>query len=159
MSFEPVRLDHNGQVLYLHPAPGLTEDLPADISVLKAAGVSAVITLLTEEELEENGLRTLGDEVRLHDMHWFHLPIRDFGTPDEAFEAAWPDVLEKLREVMDAGGAVSIHCKGGRGRTGIVAAKLLLAEGGEMDAVTTAVKAARAGALEDPPAMEYLKTL
>jgi ADP-ribosyl-[dinitrogen reductase] hydrolase len=82
---------------------------------------------------------------------WHHLPITDFGTPQAAFEAAWQQAGPGLREKLRGGGRVLVHCAAGRGRSGTIAARLLV-ELGEADAATAIarVRAVRPGAIETP---------
>src|SRR5690606_41834474 len=53
----------------------------------------------------------------------------DLSVPDRAFEQQWSDVRDAIRMNLSGGGKVVIHCRGGLGRTGLVAARLLVEEG------------------------------
>jgi protein-tyrosine phosphatase len=59
--------------------------------------------------------------VRAHGMEWRHLPIRDVDVPDQRFEAAWALIGPELHDRLAAGDRILIHCRGGLGRTGLVA--------------------------------------
>ncbi len=76
-------------------------------------------------------------------MRWFHLPIEDDLAPDAAFEAAWQQALPQLRELLGDGKHLVIHCKGGSGRTGLVAAALLMTLGQPQQEAMAAIKAHR----------------
>jgi len=67
----------------------------------------------------------------------------------QAFEQAWPWVRLRLLHHLRAGRSVVVHCKGGLGRAGTVAARMLVEFGGlsPTQAVQT-VHAARPGAVE-----------
>jgi ADP-ribosyl-[dinitrogen reductase] hydrolase len=78
-------------------------------------------------------------------MEWHHLPIRDVSVPDAAFERSWPADAARLRALIDAGANVLIHCKGGLGRTGMVAARLLVERGADPAAAMRDVRAVRPG--------------
>ena len=43
---------------------------------------------------------------------------------DAAFEAKWPEVSRSLRSRLDAGENILVHCRGGLGRAGMIAARL-----------------------------------
>lgn len=142
-------------------APGKTQsgalsgsharDLAADLDVIAAWNAAAVVTLLEPFELEALRIPTLGEEVRRRFMEWHHHPIVDGDVPDAAFEAAWPDLSSRLRRLLDLGGRVLVHCKGGLGRAGSVAARLLVEAGVPADAAIETVRAARPGAIETLP--------
>ncbi len=69
-------------------------------------------------------------------MEWHHLPIIDADIPREPFDAAWPQVGPVLRAHLAAGHRIVLHCLGGLGRTGTIAARLLIEMGsiGRVDA-------------------------
>ncbi len=90
----------------------------------------------------------IGAEVRRRHMEWEHWPIADYGVPDAAFVAAWPARSARLRSLLACGGRVLVHCKGGLGRAGTVAARLLVEAGAVPDAAIATVRAARPGAIE-----------
>ncbi|GAA5194088.1 protein phosphatase [Ferrimonas gelatinilytica] len=157
MSFSPVLTEADGFKLALHPAPGLEAPLAEDIALLKAAGVSAVVTTLTEAELASLGLTALGQSLEAARLSWFHLPVEDKSLPAGAFDARWPEALPQLKALLEAGERVSVHCRGGTGRTGLVAAKLVLSCGGDWDKTLAAIRAARPGALTAESQLDYLK--
>ena len=59
-------------------------------------------------------------------MEWWHLPIRDTRTPGPNFENGWKAAGEAIRDRLQMGFDVLVHCKGGQGRAGTVAARLLV---------------------------------
>ena len=71
------------------------------------------------------------------------------GVPDGAFESAWRDTGAQLHAILARGGRVLLHCMAGRGRSGTIAARLLV-ESGAMAAPEAigAVRAVRPGAIE-----------
>ena len=157
MSFSPVLTEADGFLLALHQAPGLESPLADDIASLKAAGVSAVVTTLTEDEMAEYGVADLGQQVEAAGLTWYHLPVPDKSLPEEAFEARWPEAQQRLQALLEAGARVAVHCRGGTGRTGLVAAKIVLACGADWDKTLDAIRSARPGALTSEPQLEYLK--
>jgi len=59
-------------------------------------------------------------------MAWYHLAIRDRGVPAAEFESRWTDVGGTLRGLLSERRDVLIHCLGGLGRSGMIAARLLV---------------------------------
>jgi ADP-ribosyl-[dinitrogen reductase] hydrolase len=81
-------------------------------------------------------------------MAWFHLPIADVSAPDGSFETAWTEAGRQLRSRLRNGFDIVVHCKGGLGRAGTVAARLLSELGMEPADAIQAVREARPGAIE-----------
>lgn len=123
-------------------------DLATDLDTIAAWNASAVVTLVEEHELERYRVPSLGKQVRLRHMEWHHWPIPDFHAPDAAFDAGWPARSAMLRALLARGGRVLVHCKGGLGRAGTIAARLLVDDGVAPDAAMAVVRAERPGAIE-----------
>ncbi|MGL4251170.1 MAG: tyrosine-protein phosphatase [Aeromonas sp.] len=140
-SLEVPRL--NGQLL-LTPCPG-TQQVPLTLALdqLRLAGAAGVVTLMSGAELVRLELDQLGQQVEHEGLRWFHLPIEDDKAPDAAFEQTWQKVLPLLIAMLAEGKHLVIHCKGGSGRTGLVAATLLLTLGQPLDEAMTFIKALR----------------
>lgn len=128
--------------------PGACRTLREDIAALRAWGAGLVVTLAEQAELEALGVPDLGARVRAAGMAWLHLPIRDFDVPDAAFETAWTIAGAAIRTRLLAGRDVVLHCRGGLGRSGMIAARLLVELGTEPEAAIAAARAARPGAIE-----------
>ena len=90
----------------------------------------------------------LGRGSQHRGTQWPHLPIPDVGTPEVEFEAKWPTVSHDLRSYLDSGENILIHCPGGVGRSGMVAARLLCESGDDAETAIARVRAARPGAIE-----------
>jgi ADP-ribosylglycohydrolase/protein-tyrosine phosphatase len=130
-------------------------DLALDLDRVAAWRAGAVVTLLEPHELAELGVDGLGEAVEAKGLEWHHLPIRDVDVPDAAFEAAWVYAGLRLRTRLAAGGRVLVHCKGGLGRGGMVAARLLAELGWEPERAIAAVRAARPRAIETEAQRRY----
>jgi hypothetical protein len=114
--------------LAISPRPRGGDWLNDEIRAWRAAGVNAVLSLLTPDEEESLGLQKEGRMVRGQDMTFLSFPIRDRDVPDSETELA--AVLEKVRRALSVGNNVLVHCRQGIGRTGMVAACLLAPHGG-----------------------------
>ena len=133
-------------------------DLGADLDVIAAWNAAAVVTLVEPHELDSLGITLLGAEVQRRHMQWHHWPIRDYGVPDETFEAGWPARSAMLRSLLACGGRVLVHCKGGLGRAGTVSARLLVEGGTSPDDAIKAVRAVRPGVIETGPQEAWVRT-
>ena len=89
-------------------------------------------------------------------MLWFHLPIIDVSTPDEGFERQWEVAGNELRMLLRSGRDVLVHCRGGLGRAGTIAARLLIELGMEPVTAIRQVRAVRPGAIETIEQEKYV---
>jgi ADP-ribosyl-[dinitrogen reductase] hydrolase len=158
----PLRIDEiklpNGGRIGITFAPGKKQrgaetgdwdrDLSEDLDAIAEWNAAAVITLLLPEELHELGIAELGAEVKRRHMLWFHWPIRDGGVPDALFEKPWREQAAKVEALLKEGCKVVVHCKGGLGRAGMIAARLLVNLGTRPLEAILAVRQARAGTIE-----------
>lgn len=139
-------------------ASGLTgnheRDLAMDLDTVAVWGAAAVVTLMEADELARYRIPSIGQEVQARFMEWHHLPIRDVDVPDRTFEAEWPRYSARLRNLIAAGNRVLIHCRGGLGRAGMVAARLLVEMGVASDDAIAAVRRVRDPRAIETPAQE-----
>lgn len=143
--------------LLLTPCPGTQGvELCESLSQLKAGGATAVITLMTTAELSEEGFQDFSSAVKAVGLDWYHLPVPDFGVPGADFEQAWDACRLELQQRLQSGDTLALHCKGGSGRTGMVAAKLMLAAGFDPEDAITAIQALRPRAFSYPAQREYI---
>jgi ADP-ribosyl-[dinitrogen reductase] hydrolase len=122
-------------------------DLERDLDAVATWGADLVVSLLEEHEFSLLAVEVLPRGVTQRGMHWMHMPIRDCTAPDGAFELAWRGAGPQLRRLIRRGGRVLVHCRGGLGRAGTVAARLLVELGMEPEPALGAVRRARPGAI------------
>ena len=97
-------------------------DLALDAAAIREWGARAVVTLIEEHEFRELDVEQLPEVIRGAGLEWHHLPIRDIDVPGGHFEKRWQYAGARLRERLRSGERVLVHCKGGLGRAGTVAA-------------------------------------
>lgn len=132
-------------------------DLVQDMDAIAAWGADLVLTLVEQDELRQLKVPSLGDEVASRGIIWRHLPIRDFSVPSAEFEQSWTQDGGEIRALLRRGGKVLIHCKGGLGRAGMMAARLLAELGMAPEDAIKTVRAARKGAIETPSQLALVK--
>jgi ADP-ribosyl-[dinitrogen reductase] hydrolase len=132
-------------------------DLSLDLDAIQSWGASAVVTLVEAHELVSLGVPDLGDRVRERGIDWYHLPIVDLTAPDKCFETTWPTVATTLRQRVTGGGRVLVHCRGGLGRAGTVAACLLVEFGVRPEEAIQRVRIARPNAIETSAQERYVR--
>ena len=123
--------------LALSARPRGGEWLPDELTDWKRKGVQMVLSLLTPEEERDLGIREEADEARRQGLAFSSFPIADRQVPRS--EAQLGEVLDKLVSSLTAGRNVLVHCRQGVGRTGLVAACLLVKNGMSPGAAVEAV--------------------
>jgi len=129
---------------------GWQRDLATDIAAIRDWAASAVVTLIEDHEFEMLGVEGLPDAVREAGLELHHLPVADVTAPTPEFETRWVYAGARVRERLRAGERVLVHCRGGLGRAGSVAARLLIESGAEPGEAIRQVRAVRPGAIETP---------
>ena len=131
-------------------------DVGLDLDVIQAWGAAAVVTLVEGHELISLGVPDLGERILERGLQWHHLPIADLNVPGPGFEAGWPAVAVQFRRLVAEGGRVLVHCRGGLGRAGTVAACLLVELGVAPRDAVRRVRAARPNAIETAAQERYV---
>ncbi|PMG61397.1 phosphatase [Vibrio splendidus] len=151
------QLDLEQGALVLTPCPGTKEaTLDASLAQLKEQGVEAIVTALDDHELASKDVAALGEKTRALGMQWFQIEIEDDCAPGADFATKWQAASPALHQVVDNGGKVAMHCMGGSGRTGLLAAHLLLEKSWDMSKIVQEVQALRPGAFTKPIQVEYI---
>ncbi len=129
-------------------------DLDRDLETLVGLGVQGVFGLMTERELEWAGVPGIEDAATAAGLRYRLLPIPDQGVPtmDEALE-----LTGALERGLEAGETLVVHCVGGLGRTGTLAACLAVRRGVDADDAVAAVRAGRGPrAIESAAQVEFV---
>jgi atypical dual specificity phosphatase len=101
------------------PMPGVSADIDYDLDLLKNVGVTTLITL-TEQDFPQ-------DALARHGLKNVHLPIADRKAPTPA---EMDMLVARMRDLMDNGKVLAVHCLAGLGRTGTILAAYLVKEKG-----------------------------
>lgn len=132
--------------LAISPVPGTD-----DVATIANWRPSHIVSLITDHEARVLALPPLDGQG----ARWWHLPIADFGTPDAENAARWNDLSATLLAALADGQRVLIHCRGGCGRSGMIALRLMIAAGEAPDAALARLRAARPCAVETPAQMAW----
>ncbi|MGA7697914.1 MAG: dual specificity protein phosphatase family protein [Candidatus Sulfotelmatobacter sp.] len=133
--------------LAVGPRPRGGDWLKHDVAGWKGAHVDSVLSLLTPDEEHDLDLSGEADEVRALGMNFTSFPIPDRQVPKS--EARLAETLEKVAHVLSAGKNVLVHCRQGIGRSGLVAACLLVKKGLSPGAAIDSVSAARGASVPE----------
>lgn len=124
----------------------------------RRAGVDVVVSLLEDGEAAQLELGREGEVARLNGIDFISFPIPDRGVPASA-----PMVLPLLKKIagaLDQDKNVAVHCRQGIGRSGMIAAGVLVSSGAGADEAIKAVTKARGVPVPETPAqLEWLQRL
>ena len=132
-------------------------DLDVDLDVVRDWGATAVVSLVEEKEIDYLQVGGLGEAVQDRHMEWWHLPTPDGMPPQPGFEEKWTEAGEAIRDRLRLGFDVLLHCKGGLGRAGTIAARLLVELGALPEDAIRRVRTARPGAIAHWHQEAYVK--
>jgi protein-tyrosine phosphatase len=104
--------------------PGSEQDAASAIAALARDGIRQVVSLLEPAEAAALGLEGEAQLVAAQSMRFVSFPIPDMGLP--ASVCAFAGLAQKLHRQVDAGDNTLLHCRGGIGRSGLLAAAVLL---------------------------------
>jgi protein-tyrosine phosphatase len=82
----------------------------------------------------------------------------DFQTPSTAFDQSWAKDAPAVCAHLSNGGNVVVHCRGGRGRSGLVAGRLLVELGVPNAEAFAALRAVQPYAMETAVQEEHVRT-
>jgi len=134
-------------------------DLRLDLAVIEKLGPALVLTLNESREFASLGVPQFETVLRESPLPWHHLPIPDGGVPDATFERTWETVGPIARAAIADGGIVVIHCRAGLGRTGMLAARLLVEFGTLPDVAIAMVRAARPYTIENAIQENHVRSI
>jgi protein-tyrosine phosphatase len=124
----PFWVDTGNQVrLAIVPRPRGGDWLEGEIAQLKRAGVDILVSMLQADEAAELGLSTEALACEAAGIIFRSFPIPDRETPPST--ALFSLFLEELRTQVHAGRSLAVHCRASIGRSSLLLAALLTAEG------------------------------
>lgn len=146
-----------GGTLALAPLPGGGGDYAADLAHVRDWKPALVVSLTEPVEMLRAGAATLGNDVQEAGTRWVAFPIPDFGVPDHSQTEAWAKASHDIDRALAGGGRVLVHCRGGCGRSGMVALRLMIAQGEDPGAALERLRAIRPCAVETEAQLRWAR--
>ncbi len=131
-------------------------DLDRDLDRLRHdEGAEVLVPLLEDRELEWMKISELVPKAEARGMSVHRLPIVDGQPPAEPGPVA--ALTATLAEHLQAGRTVVVHCRGGLGRAGTIAACTLVQLGLAPEPAMRHVRTARPGAIENRGQEDFVR--
>ena len=147
----------NAGYLAIMARPQQLSGYPESIETLAVAGIGQVVSLLESAESTMLGLDAESSTVIANGMTFVSFPIADFGVPSSVQKFA--EQSAELFRQLKSGTNVLIHCRGGVGRSGLMAAGVMLQAGFEPEQAFTRITKSRGVRVPETPAQrEWLIT-
>ncbi len=121
----------NGAITMMPRPPGGIQLKPFVEYLRDHQGVDVVVSLLQFEEAKSLSLVNEGSVCEQCGIEFVNFPIKDHRVP--AFFVPFNQLITKLVGDVQQGKKLAIHCYAGIGRTGLVAASILVKLGMEVD--------------------------
>lgn len=137
----------------------LQRNLKRDFVAMQEWGANGIVTLNETDELESFGLGTLGTQIIEAGFWWRHIPIVDMNIPVPPFEENWQIEGQRITDALFAGERIILHCLAGLGRTGMIAARLLVDLGMTPEQAIVEVRRLRPRAIQTTEQEDYVKLI
>lgn len=131
------------------PRPRGGDWLECDVAEWKREGIDVVASLLTSEENRDLELLAEGSESRNAGIEFVAFPVEDRGVPRDT--DAFGELARDLAGQLNIGRSIGVHCRQGIGRSGLLVAAVLLAEGIELERALKLASSARGLAVPETP--------
>jgi protein-tyrosine phosphatase len=123
--------------------------LAEEVSALSQEGLNIVVSMLTDEEVNELGLGQESAECEVAGIGFTNMAIPDRSVPSD--RNIFLLNVEQLAELVREGRYLGVHCRASIGRSSILAASVLVRLGWDANAAFDAIESARGCPVPDTP--------
>lgn len=130
--------------------------LAGEMRRLACNNVVLLVGLVEDEELGCVAYEDIADAAELACIRSIRFPLRDFAVPAPAEQGDWQALISETAGLLRGGHSVALHCMAGDGRSGLLAACLLVELGLTPREALKEVRTVRPQALETAAQIDYL---
>tara|TARA_Y100001970_G_scaffold106036_1_gene132843 strand:+ start:1430 stop:1954 length:525 start_codon:yes stop_codon:yes gene_type:complete len=162
--FDYVDSDRFSGKIILTSFPGLNKDGKFDeeffllqLNLFTNNNTSSIISFVQDKEFEKLCNKNFFvKKIYQNKLHWHHLPIADLSAPNNDFKLKWETTRVLLKKELIEDKNIVLHCRGGKGRAGTVAAILLVDFGYDKQEAINLVRSRREGAIETETQKDFV---
>lgn len=147
-----VTIDHRGEV-WIDP-----EGIKATLAALAIHRTGLFLFLARDGDCPAGFRLLLRESVRKAGTAFIALPIDDFSAPGAAWMRAWERLEGWISALLAQDRAIALCCSYGAGRSGMVAAHILNAQGLPVDEALSMIRRAFPESVESPLQEDWLHT-
>ena len=123
--------------------------LEAEASGWQRTGLDVVVSLLEKEEAAQLDLVDEGNAAEAKGIRFISFPIPDRGVPTSVPAAV--SLMTGIADALEEGKSVAVHCRQGLGRSGLIAAGILVTSGISPERAMEVVSTARGHTVPETP--------
>jgi protein-tyrosine phosphatase len=135
--------------LAIVPRPRGNDWLEDDMRAIRKEGLDILVSMLTSPETEELGLGRESLACKEAGIEYLSFPIPDRKVPESYVDMQ--RLVARLRQEIHSGKSVGAHCRAGIGRSSLMVASILCAEGYSAKAAFEIISEARGLMVPDTP--------
>ena len=150
--------------LYVSSCPGFSKvdgatesRKAAHLAFLFDQGIHLVVSLTPDDERESLGVADMPARIQHAGIDWIEAPVVNFGTPEKDQMDAFTAMINAASARLGLGGNVLVHCRGGTGRAGKVAAIILMRGGMDADTAITTLRDHRQGCVQTQDQEDFVR--
>ena len=146
--FEISELSFGLGTIGMSPLPGVKGDYNTEMEGWLRWKPDAVLSMTSQAEMKKLGSAEIPDDLRNANIQWLHFPVDDFQATSADHEVLWVPISQTLHRILNAGGRVIVHCRGGCGRTGMAVLRLMVEAGEDGENAMDRLRGVRPCAVE-----------
>ena len=128
-----------------------------DLKNFNSQNCSTIVTLVEDTEFEKLcDKKFFVRKIYSNNLKWMHMPISDLKAPDYKFIDKWQVTKTLLKNDLTEGKNIVLHCMGGKGRSGTIAAILLIEFSEQNKDAIDIVRNKRKGAIETKEQEDFI---
>lgn len=132
------------------------ERMQATLSSSALDPCTLLILLVEDTEVPEDAIALVRAAAEARGIAVAHLPIEDYAAPDARFADRWTDLAPQIAAALSPGSALGVSCHYGAGRSGMIAAGLLVDQGLPVTDAIDTVRAQFPDSIESEQQLNWL---
>ena len=129
----------------------------AHLQTLQEIAVDHVVALTPNDELEQLGVAAMPLRIAAAGIDWRQVPVVNYATPDADGLDDFMDAMAAVKSRLDDGQHILVHCRGGTGRAGKVAAVMLIHYGVHPEDAITMIRDQRQGCIQTEDQEQFVR--